>query len=239
MPQVVESALGGVLIVDEAYAIVSDERDQFGKEALDTLIKLTEDHRDDLVVILAGYHREMRRLLASNPGLRSRFATTITFEVRAHAFAHHRHCHRHRHARCSSLPPSPYSFRRHLQDYTADELMAIAAGMLEEEKLELDDDARGRLGEIFAAMATVHDRQNGNGRAVRNLLERAKRAQALRLMAVQGKKTVEQLSTLTGDDFADSYSELQAPHSLPPTFKGGAGGVNEAAAALANVPYSV
>ena len=60
----VESALGGVLIVDEAYAIVSDERDQFGKEALDTLIKLTEDHRDDLVVILAGYHREMRRLLA-------------------------------------------------------------------------------------------------------------------------------------------------------------------------------
>ena len=237
MPQVVESALGGVLIVDEAYAIVSDERDQFGKEALDTLIKLTEDHRDDLVVILAGYHREMRRLLASNPGLRSRFATTITFEVRAHAFAHHRHCHRHRHARCSSLPPSPYSFRRHLQDYTADELMDIAAGMLEEEKLELDDDARGRLGEIFAAMATVHDRQNGNGRAVRNLLERAKRAQALRLMAVQGKKTVEQLSTLTGDDFADSYSELQRPPSPfkgGASFKGGAFGVNEAAAALAN-----
>ena len=112
--------------------------------------------------------------------------------------------------------------------------MDIAAGMLEEEKLELDDDARGRLGEIFAAMATVHDRQNGNGRAVRNLLERAKRAQALRLMAVQRKKTVEELSTLTGDDFADSYAELQAPRSLPPTFKGGAGGVGEAAAALAN-----
>ena len=110
VPQVVESALGGVLIVDEAYAIVSDERDQFGKEALDTLIKLTEDHRDDLVVILAGYHREMRRLLASNPGLRSRFATTITFEVRAHASAHHRH----RHARRTlSLPPSPHSLRRH------------------------------------------------------------------------------------------------------------------------------
>ena len=118
--------------------------------------------------------------------------------------------------------------------------MDIAAGMLEEEKLELDDDARGRLGEIFAAMATVHDRQNGNGRAVRNLLERAKRAQALRLMAVQGrKKTVEELSTLTGDDFADSYSELQAPRSLPPTFKCGAGGVNEAAAALAKQSFSL
>ena len=50
--QVVEGAVGGVLFVDEAYAIVADERDHFGKEALDTLVKLTEDHRDDLVVIL-------------------------------------------------------------------------------------------------------------------------------------------------------------------------------------------
>ena len=78
--QVIESALGGVLFVDEAYALVSDGRDQFGKEALDTLIKLSEDHRDDLVVILAGYSTEMKRLLASNPGLRSRFPTTIEFQ---------------------------------------------------------------------------------------------------------------------------------------------------------------
>lgn len=55
--QVVEAALGGVLFIDEAYAIVADERDHFGKEALDTLIKLSEDHRDDLVVILAGCAR--------------------------------------------------------------------------------------------------------------------------------------------------------------------------------------
>ena len=53
----VEAALGGVLFIDEAYAIVADERDHFGKEALDTLIKLSEDHRDDLVVILAGCAR--------------------------------------------------------------------------------------------------------------------------------------------------------------------------------------
>jgi len=58
--QVVEAALGGVLFIDEAYAIVADERDHFGKEALDTLIKLSEDHRDDLVVILAGCARAMR-----------------------------------------------------------------------------------------------------------------------------------------------------------------------------------
>ena len=137
--QVIESALGGVLFVDEAYALVADGRDQFGKEALDTLIKLSEDHRDDLVVtpnpnpspspnpnpnpnprpspspnpdqvILAGYSTEMKRLLASNPGLRSRFPTTIEF-----------------------------------QDYSAAELTAIADGMLGSEMLELSPGARAKL----------------------------------------------------------------------------------------------
>ena len=78
--QVVDSALGGILFVDEAYALVSDERDSFGKEALDTLMKLTEDYRDDLVVILAGYPGDMDTLLSRNPGLKSRFATTILFD---------------------------------------------------------------------------------------------------------------------------------------------------------------
>merc|ERR1719238_2599605 len=77
--QLVETALGGILFVDEAYALVSDDRDTFGKEALDTLMKCTEDHRDDLVVILAGYPGDMNTLLSRNPGLKSRFATTILF----------------------------------------------------------------------------------------------------------------------------------------------------------------
>merc|ERR1719399_644195 len=75
----VDTALGGILFVDEAYALVADDRDTFGKEALDTLMKATEDHRDDLVVILAGYPADMDRLLSRNPGLKSRFATTIDF----------------------------------------------------------------------------------------------------------------------------------------------------------------
>ena len=74
-----DGALGGILFVDEAYALVSDDRDTFGKEALDTLMKGTEDHRDDLVVILAGYPGDMNTLLSRNPGLKSRFATTIEF----------------------------------------------------------------------------------------------------------------------------------------------------------------
>lgn len=77
---VVEGALGGVLFIDEAYALVSgDGRDSFGHEALDTLIKMTEDHRGNLVVILAGYPKEMQRLLDSNPGLCSRFPNKLHF----------------------------------------------------------------------------------------------------------------------------------------------------------------
>merc|ERR1711959_455840 len=76
---VVESALGGVLFVDEAYALVQQDRDSFGKEALDTLIKMVEDHRDNLVVILAGYTGDMRTMIAQTPGVKSRYPTVIEF----------------------------------------------------------------------------------------------------------------------------------------------------------------
>merc|ERR1712066_689916 len=79
--QVVDSAMGGILFVDEAYALVSEDgKDSFGKEALDTLIKLIEDRRQDLVVILAGYPEEMNRLVGTNPGVKSRFPTNVLFE---------------------------------------------------------------------------------------------------------------------------------------------------------------
>ena len=71
--KVIQEALGGVLFIDEAYALAGDDEDSYGREAIETLLKGMEDHRDDLVVIVAGYDELMHKFIDSNPGLRSRF----------------------------------------------------------------------------------------------------------------------------------------------------------------------
>lgn len=168
---VVESALGGVLFVDEAYALAGDDgKDSFGREALDTLIKLVEDFRTDLVVILAGYSDEMGKLLDTNPGLRSRFPTVIEFD-----------------------------------DYNVDELLEIADTMLLQDVMMLSQAASERLRLVLQQVCSKVDgkdsRASGNGRAVRNILERAKRNQALRLQQGGGRRSQEELCTLVPEDF--------------------------------------
>ena len=74
-----ESALGGTLLIDEAYALARGSEQDFGREAIDTIVKFMEDHRDDLAVIAAGYPEEMQTLIDANPGLQSRFTRAIHF----------------------------------------------------------------------------------------------------------------------------------------------------------------
>ena len=77
--KVLKSAVGGVLFIDEAYSLYRGKEDSFGLEAIDTLVKGMEDHRDDLIVILAGYSDEMQQFLTANSGLKSRFPNIIEF----------------------------------------------------------------------------------------------------------------------------------------------------------------
>ena len=77
--EAISSALGGVLFIDEAYALCRNQDDDYGYEALDTLTKAIDDYRNDLVVIVAGYRDEMNRFMNANPGLSSRFKTVIDF----------------------------------------------------------------------------------------------------------------------------------------------------------------
>ena len=80
--ELVDSALGGVLFIDEAYSLVNEgdgQPDRFGQEAVQTLLKRAEDNRDNLIIILAGYEKQIEAFLSSNPGLASRFATRLKF----------------------------------------------------------------------------------------------------------------------------------------------------------------
>ena len=78
--EIFTKALGGVLLIDEAHALARGEERDFGHEAIDMIVKLMEDHRDDVVLIVAGYPDEMATFLDANPGLRSRFPKTIFFD---------------------------------------------------------------------------------------------------------------------------------------------------------------
>ena len=76
----IDEAIGGVLFIDEAYSLVQGGKDDFGNEAITTLLKRMEEERDNLIVILAGYPDEMKSFIDSNPGLQSRFNRCIEFE---------------------------------------------------------------------------------------------------------------------------------------------------------------
>jgi SpoVK/Ycf46/Vps4 family AAA+-type ATPase len=77
--ETLQASLGGMLLIDEAYALARGGENDFGIEAIDTIVKFMEDHREDLAIVAAGYPTEMQTFIDSNPGLKSRFTRTITF----------------------------------------------------------------------------------------------------------------------------------------------------------------
>lgn len=145
---VIDKAIGGTLFIDEAYSLTKKEDDNsdFGKEAIDTLLKRMEDDRGKFIVIAAGYTDEMNKFLKSNPGLQSRFTRTITFE-----------------------------------DYSPDELYEIALNLFKEKEHEVDDEAKEQLKKYFNRIYRLRDKNFGNGRVVRNLVEAALKNHLLRI----------------------------------------------------------
>lgn len=145
--QAFQKAKGSVLFIDEAYSLVDDKDGLFGDEAINTIVQEMENHREDTIVIFAGYPDKMEGFLNKNPGLRSRIAFFIPFE-----------------------------------DYVTEELCSIAELIAKEKGLELSEDAISKLGNIFETARNHND--FGNGRFARNMIEKAKMAQANRLITM-------------------------------------------------------
>lgn len=165
----IKKALGGILFIDEAYSLARGGEKDFGKEAIDTLVKAMEDFRDKFIVILAGYRDEMATFINTNPGIRSRFPIHIEFP-----------------------------------DYTTDELLRIADLMLKKRDYRLDLAARARLEFILSRRAGPGNEHSGNARLVRNIIERAVRRQALRLVEKQNLSR-EELMLIRREDITDDF----------------------------------
>lgn len=173
---VIRSAVGGVLFIDEAYSLCRYKNDIYGLEAIDTLVKGMEDNRDDLVVILAGYEEEMQEFLKVNSGLKSRFPNIVYFE-----------------------------------DYSAEEMYAIAEVTAKSKGYKLHESCREGLLHIFEKHQIKGKNDSGNGRLVRNLIESAILAQSKRI----SNHPEENMELLTESDFGlDKVEEFDLEQSL-------------------------
>lgn len=174
----VKKAMGGILFIDEAYSLARGGDKDFGKEAIDCLVKVMEDRSDDLIIILAGYPDEMGMFLRTNTGLPSRFPIQIDF-----------------------------------QDYTTDELMLIAVKMAYEKDYNITSDALVKLREII--QIEKDSRSNfSNARYVRNVIEKAIRHQAVRIMSRRVKVSKQNLMDILPRDISNSNVEMNKRESI-------------------------
>ena len=160
-------ARGGVLFIDEAYALLDDRTGSFGDEAIDTIVQEMENHREDMMVIFAGYPDKMEEFLQRNPGLRSRIAFHVSFD-----------------------------------DYNTEELCDIANLIAGKQGLKLTNKAQQKLADIFDV--AKNEKDFGNGRYVRNVIERAKMAQACRLLSMDSDDiSKNDIATICDEDIED------------------------------------
>lgn len=160
-----EEAKGGVLFIDEAYSLLDDKGGMFGDEAINTVVQCMENQRADVIVIFAGYPREMEKFVSRNPGLRSRIAITVDFD-----------------------------------NYTPQELWQISLLTAARSGMKIDAAAKARLLPLFEREMKSED--FGNGRYVRNLVDKARMNQASRLAREDPEHmTKEKLSLLRAEDF--------------------------------------
>ena len=160
-------AKGSVLFIDEAYSLVDGKDGLYGDEAINTIVAEMENNREDMVVIFAGYPKEMEAFLERNPGFRSRIAFHVPFE-----------------------------------DYSVEELFDIADLIAEDKGLRLDSGVKEKLIPVFEKARSEKD--FGNGRFVRNMIEKAKMKQMARLVHSELKNvTKDDCETLTADDFEE------------------------------------
>ena len=168
-----EEAKGGVLFIDEAYSLVDDRDGLYGDEAINTIVQEMENHRDEVVVIFAGYPDKMENFLQKNPGLRSRIAYHVPFD-----------------------------------DYSIDELCSITDLIAKQKGLILADDAKEKLRGIYDI--AIRDDDFGNGRYVRNILEKAKMAQASRLVTMDYDSiTMEDVKTIVASDIETPVAKIK------------------------------
>lgn len=158
-----KEASGGILFIDEAYSLL-DDSNSFGAEAINTIVQEMENHRDDVLVIFAGYPDMMNDFIDSNAGLRSRIAFHVDFP-----------------------------------DYDVDELNEILCVMAKDRGYRLNQGIRKKCRGIFADV--VKEKNFGNGRYVRNLLDAAILHQAERLMRTRQNITRQKAYCLTMEDF--------------------------------------